>query len=97
MIESGSRQSIFGGYVFRRPSHVRRRLRRRALRRQRREEAARTGRDPPFGSDLNAAICAGSERAFGLGAEHRHDGEARRLLDDLLNWGITGTPQTSAF
>ena len=44
LIESGSRQAIFGGYVFAALSHVRRRRHRLAVRHQRRAQVAGRGR-----------------------------------------------------
>ena len=52
LIESGSRQSVFAGYVFAAAAHVRRLVRRRPLRHPRRAQAARTGRHAVIGGGL---------------------------------------------
>ena len=56
LIESGSRQSIFGGYVFAADPHVGGRDRRRALCRRRGTQAARAGRDAALGRGLGDAL-----------------------------------------
>jgi MFS family permease len=58
LIESGSRQSIFGGYVFAAVLMFAAAIV--AARYAVNAERKPTGCDPPLGSDLKAAICAGS-------------------------------------
>ena len=66
LIESGSRQSIFGGYVFAAVLMFAAAIvaARYAVNAER-KPLEQVG-DPPLGSDLKAVICAGSERALDL-------------------------------
>ena len=86
LIESGSRQSIFGGYVFAAVLMFAAAIvaARYAVNAER-KPLEQVG-DPPLGSDLKAVICAGSERALDLDLV----GSQKRL-----NRGVAGAMRPS--